>query len=64
MSEAIEQIEKRLKKEETQRLTVIMRQVVSHVSRDPILQLGHYITEDDKNKIRQSVFNYEIKAPI
>jgi hypothetical protein len=51
------------KDEERQR--ELMRDVVRIVSRGNVsLQLGRYITEEDKQKMREQVFSYKIKAPI
>jgi hypothetical protein len=43
----------------------LMRDVIRTVSRGNVaLQLGHYITEEDKQRMREQVFSYKIKAPI
>ncbi|WP_333641581.1 hypothetical protein [Mesotoga prima] len=42
-----------------------VRQAVTAVSRGNVnLQLGRYITEGDKKKLREQMEKYDIKAPI
>lgn len=47
------------------RQSELVRLAVSRISRGNVnLQRGHYITECDKQRIRDRVFSYVIKAPI
>ncbi len=60
-----EQILKELVKRDELRQEILMRNVVSQVSRGNVyLQLGRYITEKDKENMRKAMFSYQIKAPI
>lgn len=54
-----------LVQKDRERQRELMRDVVRTVSRGNVaLQLGRFITEEDKQKMREQVFSYKIKAPI
>lgn len=54
-----------LARQDRDRQQELMRDVVRTVSRGNVsLQLGRYITEEDKERMRSHVFSYVIKAPI